>query len=44
MALYGGINEPQKITPIQEQNKQNTLNRSGNGEFRRYCTGKQQKI
>lgn len=34
MALYGGISEPEKITPIQEQSKQNTLNRSGKEEFR----------
>lgn len=44
MALYGGISEPQKLTPIQEQSKQNTLNNSGNGEFRRYHIGKQEKI
>lgn len=40
MALYGEISEPQKITPIQEQSKQNTLNNPGNVEFGGYCIGK----
>lgn len=29
MALFGKISEPQKITPVQEQSKQNTLNNPG---------------
>lgn len=29
MALYGEISEPHKITPIQEQSKQNTWNNPG---------------
>lgn len=43
-ALYGGVSEPQKITPIQEQNKQNTLNNPGYGEYGRFWIEKQEKI
>lgn len=42
--LYGGVSEPQKITLIQEQNKQNTLNNPGYGEYGRCWIGKQKKI